>query len=66
MDELESCPFCGGIATLVATSTCSGYISCVGGCGMATHKFWDDPMSEPAEKRRKWHKIAAEAWNRRA
>lgn len=64
--ELKSCPFCGGTATLIATSTCTGYVSCVGECGMSTRKFWDVPMCEPVENRRKWHEIAAEAWNRRA
>lgn len=64
-DNLKHCPFCGGIATAVATSSCSGYISCVGGCGMATNKFWDEPMSEPKERRRKWNEVAEEAWNRR-
>lgn len=63
--ELERCPFCLGKAILVPTSVCSGYISCIGECGMATKKFWDEPMSEPAESRKKWHEIAVEAWNRR-
>ena len=63
--ELKSCPFCGGRAVSVATSTISGFIHCPG-CDMATCKFWDDPMSEPAGQRKKWHEVAMQAWNRRA
>jgi hypothetical protein len=63
-NELKACPFCGGKAVRVVTSTCSGYVYCAG-CDMATHKFWDDPMSEPEENRKKWHEVATMAWNRR-
>jgi hypothetical protein len=63
-NELKPCPFCGGKSVCVATSTVSGYIYC-SGCDMATNKFWDDPMSEPAENRKKWHEVATSAWNRR-
>ena len=64
-DNLKPCPFCGGKAIHIATSTCSGYIYC-SACDMATAKFWDEPMNKAEESRRKWKEIAEEAWNRRA
>ena len=66
MAELKPCPFCGGEAVLVPTSTCSGYIACVGVCEMKTVKFWDEPMAVAEKERTKWHEIASVAWNRRA
>ncbi len=65
MDELKLCPFCGGKAVIVATSSCSGHIACVGECGMNTAKFWDSPMTAHESERKKWHEIATVAWNRR-
>ena len=64
MSELKPCPFCGGEAIYIHTSTVSGYIHCIS-CHMATRKYWDDPMSEAADKRSKWCDIATEAWDRR-
>ena len=64
MAELKPCPFCGGKAIHIATSTVSGVVYCRS-CDIATSKFWDDPMSEPAESRKKWYELANEAWNRR-
>jgi hypothetical protein len=66
MPELEICPFCQGKATFVATSTISGYISCIGECKIKTAKFWDEPMTEPANERTKWYYAASKAWNRRS
>ena len=65
MPELKPCPFCGGKSIHIATSTISGFIYC-SKCEFSSCKFWDDPMSEPAENRKKWHEIAEKAWNRRA
>ena len=66
MAELKPCPFCGGEAVIVATSTCGGHIACVGECRMTTGKFWDEPMTSHESERTKWHEIATKAWNRRA
>lgn len=63
--ELEKCTFCGGKAILVSLSECSGYISCIGECGINTGRYWDDPMTEPKENRTKWQELATAAWNRR-
>lgn len=65
MDELRGCPFCGGQAVYIATSSCSGHIACVGDCRMRTDKYWDTPMTNGATERTKWHDVAAAAWNRR-
>ena len=66
MAELKPCPFCGGEAVIVHTSSCGGHIACIGECGMQTAKFWDEPMRKNESERTKWHKTAIDAWNRRA
>lgn len=66
MAELKPCPFCGGEAVLVATSSCSGHISCVGECKMQTGTFWTTPVFVQESQREKWFYIATEMWNRRA
>lgn len=63
--ELKNCPFCGGKAIFIPLSSCSGYIACVGTCGMNTGRYWDEPMTEQKENRAKWRDRALEAWNRR-
>lgn len=63
--ELKPCPFCGGKAYFIATSGVSGYIACIGDCGIHTGTFWDDPMTAPKDEREKWRDIAVRAWNRR-
>lgn len=63
--ELKPCPFCGGEAVLIATSNCSGYVSCTR-CGIKTNKYWDESMSMPEKERKKWYTYVAKLWNRRA
>lgn len=62
--ELKNCPFCGGKAVLCYTSVGSGHIACIGDCGMATKKYWDERIDNTGSK--KWYEVAAETWNRRA
>lgn len=61
--EMKKCPFCGGEAILIPTSRCSGYIACVGKCGIETSKFWDNLLEHEAEK--SWKEKALEIWNKR-
>lgn len=63
MEELKKCPFCGGDAVLVATSVCSGFVSCVGDCKIATSKYWDTMLNH--ETKEKWSDKVIKAWNRR-
>lgn len=65
MDEiyLKPCPHCGGEAVLCATSSCSGFISCVGDCRIETGKFWDTLLEH--EVKESWKTKAIKLWNRR-
>lgn len=62
--ELKPCPFCGGESVFCATSTCSGFIACVGECKIETCVFWDNLLEHEVKK--PWKEKAAQAWNRRA
>lgn len=69
MEELKSCPFCGGKATLKATNkSCVFTIWCECECGARTEKYYpytnkEDDVLENIERGKE---MAIKSWNRRA